>query len=76
MIIEMAKVMAFQDRMRKRHKGGRFEYMTVSKYSDNAKIQRASNAMDIIRKEVSSKKSPNMTDIVREWRGKRYASRS
>lgn len=49
----------------------RFELMTVAEYRDKDKIRKASESIDKIRKKVGSS-GESMTEIVREWREKRY----
>jgi len=54
----------------------RFELITVARYRDKNKIKRASEAIDRIREKVKNRGKVSMTEIVRKWRDKRYATSS
>jgi len=51
----------------------RFELITVAKFRDRAKIRRASEEIDKIRKKVGVG-SKSTTEILREWRDKDVSS--
>jgi|FaiFalFF_MnMetaG_3_1042247.scaffolds.fasta_scaffold07459_2 cell fate (sporulation/competence/biofilm development) regulator YmcA (YheA/YmcA/DUF963 family) len=53
----------------------RFELITVARYRDKAKMKKASEEIDKIRKKAGVG-GKSTTEILREWRDKRCASSS
>jgi hypothetical protein len=53
----------------------RFELITVGRYRDKAKMKKASEKIDKIRKKIGIGVK-STTEILREWRDKRCASSS